>query len=133
MRKATRQKSALVWLAILTIASVAGVRAEGVTSSPSPYTQSMLRLLAAHHGSEALAAGVPGFFDRFSAGYFARTSPESTHRTQSALWLSMLPVVFVGLAAPLSTLVLRSHPLQFGAITTFLPSCYRRPPPEQLG
>lgn len=130
MRTAQRQRGSLVWLAILTIAAVGVVRAEGSWPGPAPYTQSMLRFLAAHQDSDAISAAVPGVLERWSAGFSARAYRSATQQRNADLWLVMLPVVFVGLAAPvnLSGRVIQTAPKRV-AIAQFLPSCFNRPPP----
>lgn len=132
MRTAQRQRGSLVWLAILTIAAVGVVRAEGSWPGPgpAPYTQSMLRFLASHQDSDAIAAAVPGVLERWSAGFAARAQRSASLHQGADLWSVMLPVVFVGLAAPinLSGRVIQTAPKRV-AIAQFLPSCFNRPPP----
>ncbi len=130
MRAAKRQKSALVWLAILTITAVAAVRAEGGWANPAPYTQSMLRFLAAHPEGETLAASMPGLLERWSSGTLSNSARRATLGAQSDIFLFMLPVVFVGLAAPLSfSAVIRQSFERRNPAFIPLPYCYKRPPP----
>src|SRR5512135_182493 len=125
MQKTQRQKSALVWLAILTITAMAAVRVEGVWSSQTPYTQSMLRFLAAHQDPDGLTAGVPGLLERWSGGFLARSANTSAQPTHTEFWLSMLPVVFVGLAASPRLALNRLQLTPDGAQFAPLPVCYK--------
>jgi hypothetical protein len=133
MKTAPRQRGALVWLAILTIAAAGVVQAEGSRLGPAPYTQSMLRFLAAHQDVDALAAGMPRFLERWSGGLFAQANRAGAQRGHSDFWLSMLPVVFVGLAMPLILLAALAQSLHSRAIASATsPVCYKRPPPSLL-
>ena len=133
MKAAQRQRGSLVWLAILTIAAVGVVRAEGGWPGQTPYAQTMLRFLAAHPDSDAITATVPGVLERWSAGIAARAQRAAQQHTNTDLWAAMLPVVFVGLAASMSLNGERipGEPVRQTA-AEFLPSCFNRPPPSQL-
>lgn len=125
--KAARQKSALVWLAILTIAVVTVARAEAGESHSTPYTESVLKYLAAHQDAETLAAsGVP----RLLESWAGMPSGNSAHGAGSGVWQAMLPVVFIGLAAPLS-LVAAGSRRSLGRMPAApsLPFRFQRPPP----
>ncbi|HWA93524.1 MAG TPA: hypothetical protein VG844_02905 [Terracidiphilus sp.] len=131
MKTAHRQKSALVWLAILTIAAVGVVRAEGGWSNPAPYTQSMLRFLAAHPEGETLAAGMPGLLERWSGGILSNSARRATLGAQPDIFLFMLPVVFVGLAASFCLSAAMEQELDCKTPASLpLFSCYKRPPPS---
>ncbi|MDE3202360.1 MAG: hypothetical protein KGN79_15725 [Acidobacteriota bacterium] len=131
MKAAHRQKGALVWLAILTIAAVGVVRAESGWSNQTPYTQSMLRFLAAHPEGETLAAGMPALLEHWSGGTLSHSARRSTLGAQSGVFLFMLPVVFVGLATPfsLSSAIGLRTDHRIPASAPFF-SCYKRPPPS---
>ena len=128
--KATRRGSKLVLMAILTFAVVAVLRAEVRVSNPTPYTQSVLRFLAAHQDADTLAAsGVPKLLETWAA----RMVKAGTQGAGASVCQSMLPVIFIGLAAPLS-LIDSSARSSLGRPSALLslPCRFQRPPPSLL-
>lgn len=124
-----RQRRAwlLVAIAALTIASLARVQA-GLESART-YAHPVLEFLVAEHN--AAHAALP----RFARAY-ARSEADAgrsiLHDTDGGAWLAMLPVLFVGLVAPLSLLAPRSA-LCLGRPPAAppLPFRFQRPPPHR--
>jgi len=119
-----------VWLAIAAVAVVSLARVEAggnVTVSTNP----VLALLAAHQNSTSVsAAGSPQIVrigsGRTGAGVYL-------HDGASGAWMAMLPVLFVGLVAPLSLVSARAI-LSLGRTPAAppLPFSFQRPPPALL-
>lgn len=128
--KPTRYKNAWVWLAVaaMVVASLARVQA-GIESATA-YATPVFEFLAGHPGDGALAAtGVP----RLQHNGSARQARALSHGADPGAWMAMLPVLFVGLVAPLNLLSPRaSLCLGRGPAAPALPFSFQRPPPSLL-
>jgi hypothetical protein len=119
---ANRQKSAWIWLAVAAVAVVTLTRAESGLPRATTFTNPVLQFLSAHADSESLASfGLPGNQDR-AAG--------ASHGKRSGVFAVMLPILFIGLVAPLS-LVLPNATMSLGRKSPApdLSCHFQRPPP----
>ena len=125
-----RNKNAWIWLAIATVAVVSLARIESGPGS-SVYTNPVLAMLAGHpDGTSLSTAGGPQIVKVGSARH---GSGVYLHDASSGAWTAMLPVLFIGLLAPLSLISPRSI-LSLGSAPC-RPEILRdfpRPPPPLL-
>jgi hypothetical protein len=117
-----------MWVAVAAIAAVSLVRIEGGTGSPSIYTNPVMAFLAGQQSAPTVsAAGSPQIVligsARSGVGMYL-------HDGGSGAWVAVLPVLFVGLVAPLSLISPQSM-LSLGRRPSApaLPFSFQRPPP----
>jgi hypothetical protein len=125
----TRHRSAWIWLAIAAMAVATLARAEAGIQSATAYTNPVLEFLAGHPGSGAMAStGVPRLFEQRSP---RQVKAALSQGADSGAWQSMLPVLFVGLVAPMSLISPRSA-LSLGRTPSAPahPFSFQRPPPS---
>lgn len=124
---ANRQKSAWIWVAVAAIAVATLARTESGLPKATAFTNPVLQFLSAHSNSEALASlGLPGSHARV----YDRAQGAS-HGERPGAWAVMLPILFVGLVAPLS-LISPQATLSLGRTPAApaLPCRFQRPPPS---
>ncbi len=119
-----------MWLAIAAIAAVSLARVEGVGNT-AVYSNPVLAFLAGQQNVASLSAG--GGPQIVKAGSTGKVSGVYLHDATSGAWTAMLPVLFVGLLAPLS-LISRKSMLSLGLTPSApaLPCSFQRPPPALL-
>jgi hypothetical protein len=128
---APRYRNAWLWLAVATVAIVSLARAEAGVVNASAYGNPVLNFLARHQGVESLAsAGGPQLL---SLGSAHKASVVLLHGPGSGTPVAMLPVLFIGLVAPLNLISPRSvRFLGRAPSSPALPSSFQRPPPAVL-
>jgi hypothetical protein len=128
--KAIRYKSAWIWLAVAVVAVAAVARTEAGAASPAAYVHPVFGFFSGHANAGALAThGVP----RLLRNWSPRQSNANLGSYGSGLWQAMLPVLFVGLVAPLGFLASRSPRSVCRMLPApVLPSSFQRPPPTRL-
>jgi hypothetical protein len=124
----TRHRSAWIWVAIAAIAMATVARAQAGVQNASAYTHPVLDFLASHSNASGHATST-------DARLFGHRSDRQTRAALSAganpgVWQAILPVLFIGLAAPLS-LVSAQFALILGRTppAPALPFSFQRPPP----
>jgi hypothetical protein len=127
----TRYRSAWIWVAIAAIAMATVARAQAGVQSATAYTHPVLEFLASHSS----VAGHATSGDAVLIGHHSnlQTRTHLSGGAGSGVWTAMLPVLFVGLVAPLS-LVSPSFALSLGRTPSApaLPFSFQRPPPPFL-
>jgi hypothetical protein len=125
----SRQRSAWIWLAIAALAVATAARAQAGIQSATAYTNPVLEFLAGHPSAGAMAAtGTPRLFEQRSA---RQVKASLSHGADSGAWKAMLPVLFVGLVAPMSLISPRSAlSLDRTPSAPALPFSFQRPPPS---
>ena len=117
-----------MWLAIAAVAVVSLVRVQPGVESATVYGNSVLAFLAGQHTPTTVsAAGSPQIVKaRNGSGVYL-------HDASSGAWTAILPVLFIGLVAPLSLISPRSY-LSLGRTPSFpgLAEEFQRPPPALL-
>jgi hypothetical protein len=119
-----------MWLAVAAMAVVSLARVEA-GGSATVYTNPVLAFLAGQPNAATVsAAGSPQIVKVGAAG---RVSGVYLHDAASGAWTSILPVFFIGLAAPLSLVSAKSI-LSLGRTPSApaLPCSFQRPPPALL-
>jgi hypothetical protein len=127
----TRHRSAWIWVAIAAIAMATVARAQAGVQSATAYTHPVLEFLASHSSAAGHAtSGDPRLFVHRSDRQ-SRTA--LSDGANPGVWTAMLPVLFVGLVAPLS-LVSPRFALSLGRTPSApaLPFSFQRPPPSLL-
>ena len=117
-----------MWLAIAAMAVVSLARVQSGVESTTVYANPVLAFLAGQQTPAAVsAAGSPQIVKaRNGAGVYL-------HDAASGAWTSILPVLFVGLLAPLSLISPRSiRSLGRAPFSPILPAKFQRPPPALL-
>jgi hypothetical protein len=133
---ATRHRNAWIWLAVAALAVATLARAQAGIQVATAYANPVLEFLAAHQGSGAHAgAGIPRRFERRSVrqAKAALLFASSGHGVDSGAWEAILPVLFIGLVAPLNLSSYQTA-LSLGCVPSvpLLPFSFQRPPPSLL-
>jgi len=125
-----RYRSAWIWVAITAIAIAPLVRAQAGGLSARALAHPVLEFLAAHQSAPLAArTGVPRRNDRLAR----RDSAWFGSAVDSGVWAAMLPVLFIGLVAPLTLLPAGAlDSLALSPSRPFLPCRFQRPPPLRL-
>jgi hypothetical protein len=124
----TRHRSAWIWVAIAAIAMATVARAQAGVQSATAYTHPVLEFLASHSSAAATSGELSLLGHR----------PDRQARTtlsagSSGVWTAVLPVLFVGLVAPLSLVSPRfGLSLDRTPSAPALPFSFQRPPPPFL-
>ena len=123
----TRHRNAWMWLAVAAMAVVSLTRIEAGGNNAA-YANTVLALLAGQQdGATVSAAGSPQIV---KIGASRHGSGMYLHDASSGAWMAVLPVLFVGLIAPLSLISARSiHSLGRAPLFPSLPEKFQRPPP----
>jgi hypothetical protein len=126
-----RHRNAWMWLAIAAMAVVSLARIEAGANT-TVYTNPVLAFLAGHQNSATgmSMTGAPRIGNLGSARHAARGFLRAA---APGSWIAVLPVLFIGLVAPLSLVSARSL-LSLGRTPAFpqLPEKFQRPPPALL-
>ncbi|HEY6490354.1 MAG: hypothetical protein WCC26_00010 [Terracidiphilus sp.] len=123
-----RNKRAWIWLAVAAIAAVTLARAQAGAPSAATYPGSVLAFLSGHTLDADFAGSA---FPGMHAPRADRPVRNASRLASSGAWMAVLPVLFVGLIAPLSLISPRSA-LCLGR-TPSAPagiSLFQRPPPS---
>lgn len=125
----TRKKNAWMWLAIAAIAVVSLARVEAANSAAD--ANSVLQFLAGQQNAATVsAAGSPHII---KIGAARHGSGVYLHNAASCAWMAVLPVLFIGLIAPLSLISPRCFlSLGFKLASPELLKKFQRPPPALL-
>jgi hypothetical protein len=125
----TRHRNAWIWVAIAAMAVATLSRAQAGIQNASAYTNPVLEFLAGHPSAGAEpGTDVPRFLQHRSRqpnAVFSSGAPGA--------WNGILPVLFIGLVAPLS--LIRANSIQSLGRTLavpVLPFRFQRPPPSLL-
>ena len=127
----TRHRNAWILVAIAAMAVATLARAQAGIESATAYANPVFEFLAGHPGAAVQpATGVPRLFEHRSAGL---SRAAASHGAYPGVWTAMLPVLFVGLVAPLSLISPKSA-LCLGRTPSApaLPFSFQRPPPQLL-
>jgi hypothetical protein len=127
---ATRQRNAWIWLAVAFMAVSAVARMYEGDPGAAPRTNPVLEFLAGQQDTGASAPAPSRILPLASTRHAKMLWLHSDH---PGAWMAMLPVLFVGLVAPLSLVSPRTT-LCIGrpyAAATLLP-LFQRPPPTLL-
>jgi hypothetical protein len=129
--KLTRHRSAWIWVAIAAIAMATVARAQAGVQSATAYTHPVLEFLASH--SSATGDSTSGDLRLFGHRSVRQTRTAQSDGTNPGVWTAMLPVLFIGLVAPLS-LISPQFALSLGRTPSApaLPFSFQRPPPLLL-
>jgi hypothetical protein len=127
----TRHRSAWIWVAIAAIAMATVARAQAGVQSATAYTHPVLEFLASHSSATGHAASDDPRLYRHHSARQTRTALSDS--ANPGVWTAMLPVLFIGLVAPLS-LVSPQFALSLGRTPSApaLPFSFQRPPPPLL-
>jgi hypothetical protein len=124
----TRHRSAWIWVAIAAIAMATVARAQAGVQSATAYTHPVLEFLVSHSSAAGHATSDDPRLYGHRSGRQTRTALSGG--VNSGVWAAMLPVLFIGLVAPLS-LVSPRFALSLGRTPSApaLPFSFQRPPP----
>jgi hypothetical protein len=127
----TRHRSAWIWVAIAAIAMATVARAQAGVQSATAYTHPVLEFLASH--SNAAGHETSGIQRLYGHRSDRQTRTALSDGANPGVWTAMLPVLFIGLVAPLS-LVSPQFALSLGRTPSApaLPFSFQRPPPPLL-
>jgi len=120
-----------MWLAVAAMAVVSLVRVEGTVGNDAVYSNPVLAFLAGQHNAATVSdAGSPQIV---TIGSTRKLSGVYLHGASSGAWTAILPVLFIGLVAPLSLISPRAlRSLGRTASAPLLPVSFQRPPPSLL-
>jgi hypothetical protein len=126
-----RHRSAWIWVAIAAIAMATVARAQAGVQSATAYTHPVLEFLASHSSAAGHASSSDAHLFGHRSARQTRTAPSDG--ANPGVWTAMLPVLFIGLVAPLS-LVSPQFALSLGRTPSApaLPFSFQRPPPPLL-
>jgi hypothetical protein len=123
----TRNRNAWIWVAIAAIAFASVSRAETGLHSAKAYAHPVLQFLAKNQAQYPLAK--PGA-TRFVQGGSGQRINSMFRDAGSGRWMTVLPVLFIGLVSPLSLLSAASiQSLGRTPAAPLLPASFQRPPP----
>lgn len=119
-------------VAVMVIATAA--RAEAGSTRSAAYAHPVFEFLSHHSNACSLTPrDVPQLFKDWSSDWAARKTGAATHSRNAGVWQAMLPVLFIGLVAPLSLVAYKSTTSTFQIpASPALPSAFQRPPPAHL-
>jgi hypothetical protein len=120
-----RQRHAWIWLAVAAIAVATLARAESGLPRATALTNPVLAFLSAHSGDDALSTTA------WTHRAGSLRAQRASHGSASDTWTVFLPVLFIGLIAPLSLISSRAA-LSVGRAPSApaLPFLFQRPPPS---
>lgn len=127
---APENRGAWRWLAITAVAFLCLACADANIASARTFSHPILAALVGHQDTTDVSNSA---VLRFVQEQSRVSKKASRHAADDGFWAAMLPVLFVGLMAPLGLLspkpILRlGHP----PAAPLLPSAFQRPPPVQL-
>jgi hypothetical protein len=120
-----------MWLAVAAMAVVSLARVEAGVDNATVYTNPVLQFLAGQQSAANNAAtGAPQYVHFGSA---RKGSVAFLQNTGAGAWMAVLPVLFIGLVAPLSLISSKSL-ISLGRTPSApaLPGSFQRPPPSLL-
>ncbi|MGA2250459.1 hypothetical protein [Terracidiphilus sp.] len=127
--KATRYRSAWIWLAVAVVAVATVARAEAGAANSAAFAHPVFEFLSGHSNSSAFTPrGVPRLLKNWSS----RQAYSAARNSSDSLMQAMLPVLFIGLIAPLGFLAFRTDFSRCYLASPALPSSFQRPPPVSL-
>lgn len=123
----TRNRTAWIWVAIAAMAVATLARAQVGVESAAACTNPVLAFLTGHQDTADGAGGPQMDHPRL----LRKQSAVFLHDAAPGVWTAVLPVLFVGLVAPLS-LVSPGSTLSLGRTPAApaLPCRFQRPPPS---
>jgi hypothetical protein len=127
--KATRYRSAWIWLAVAVVAVATVARTEAGAAKSAAFAHPVFEFLAGHSNSSALT---PHSVPRLLKNWSSRQTIAAARNSNADLMQAMLPVLFIGLIAPLGFLAFRTDLSHCDLASPALPSSFQRPPPVVL-
>jgi hypothetical protein len=120
-----------VWVAVAAMAVVSLARVQADLGNATLSTNPVLAFLTGHENAAALST--PAAPRTVNLGSARNASVALLHHAAPGAWTAVLPVLFVGLVAPLSLISPCSN-LSLGRAPAFpgLPEKFQRPPPALL-
>ncbi len=120
-----------MWLAVAAMAVVSLARVQAGVENTTVYTNPVLQFLAGQQSAGSSAATGATQYVHF--GSARHGSLAFLHNTGAGAWSAVLPVLFIGLAAPLSLISSKSL-ISLGRTSSApnLPAWFQRPPPSLL-
>jgi hypothetical protein len=118
---------AWIWLAVATLAVTSLARAQAGIPNATVRANPVFEFLTSNQYAAALGS------DNARHSFARPAKTRALHRVDSRAWRTMLPVLFVGLIAPLN-LVMPSSELSLNRSSSApaLPFRFQRPPPSLL-
>ncbi len=127
--KATRYRSAWIWLAVAVVAVATAARTEAGAANSAAFAHPVFEFLSGHSSSSALTAhGVPRLLKNWSS----RQASTASRNSGDSLMQAMLPVLFIGLIASIASPSFRTGPRCPPLASPVLPSSFQRPPPFSI-
>ena len=124
---ATRNRSALIWVAIAAVALASVARAEAGLQSAKGYAHPVLEFLAKNQSQFPVAK--PGVSRLAQLGSRRHVNLISRGAGAGA-WTAILPVLFIGLVSPLNLFVACPRCLGRVPSSPLALSSFQRPPPH---
>jgi hypothetical protein len=123
-----RHKGALIWLAVAAMAALTLARAQAGAPHASSGTNAVLAFLSGHSLEGDLARNA---FAGLRVQRINRNVTGFSGTIGSGAWMAILPVLFVGLVAPLSLMATKAA-LCIGRLpcSAGRPFLFQRPPPS---
>ena len=117
-----------MWVAVAAMAVVSLARVQAGIENPSAYTNPVLEFLAGHQNASGLSAtSAPHVVN---LGTARKASAVFLHDAAPGAWVAFLPILFVGLVAPLSLISPQSfQSLRRTTAAPAFPFSFQRPPP----
>ena len=130
---ATRYKSSWMWLAVAAMAVMSLTRVEGSIGNATVYTNPVLAFLAGQQNANSTHSAPTGGPQILNLGSARKRSLAFLHDAAPGAWTAILPVLFIGLVAPLSLISPKSYfSLGRRPAAPLLPCSFQRPPPALL-
>jgi hypothetical protein len=127
--KSTRYRSAWIWLAVAVVAVATVARTEAGAAKSAAFAHPVFEFLSGHSNSSAFTPrGVPRLLKNWSS----RQAVAAARNSSESLMQAMLPVLFIGLIAPLGFLAFRTDLSRCFLASPALPCSFQRPPPVVL-
>lgn len=124
----TRNRHALMWVAIAAVALTSVARAEARLQSAKAFAHPVLEFLARSQGQNPAAHSSVMRFAQLGS---RRQANSMLRNGGTGAWIAMLPVLFIGLVSPLTLLSLASiRCLGHAPAMPPLPASFQRPPPR---
>lgn len=124
----TRNRSAWMWVAIAAVALASVARAEAGLQSAKACTHPVLEFFARSQNQNSTAYSGVLRFAHLGSGH---QSNSMLRNAGSGAWIAMLPVLFIGLVAPLTLISVASiRCLGHAPATPLLSALFQRPPPR---
>jgi hypothetical protein len=123
-----RHKSAWIWIAVAAMAAVTLARAEVGVPHAKISANPVLAFLSSHSiANDFSSSGIPGMLGHVSERRVRNLSSSAS----AGVWTAILPILFVGLIAPLILVSAEAKLCVGRAISApALPFRFQRPPPS---